>query len=63
MKFKQNGVNLVRKHMLNVVGRIDGVDACGANRVHVRQGPLDIGMDRWIDVEADFTPIIGIKTL
>jgi hypothetical protein len=47
--------------MFDVVGRIDSVDTFGGYRIHVRECPLDIGVDRRIDVEADFTPVIGIE--
>jgi hypothetical protein len=56
-------MDLVRKHMLDVVGLVDGIDAAGGDGVHVRQGALDIRMDGWIDVKANFAPLRGIKAL
>jgi hypothetical protein len=48
--------------MFDVVRRVDGIDASGGDRPHIRESPLDVWRDRRIDIEANLAPFGGIET-
>ena len=50
-EFGQRQRNFVRKEMLNIVGRIEGVDTARGHRRHIDHGPDDVRFDIGINVE------------